>query len=174
MNAEQARERISAALDAIDAAHRVLRATSSDVVGNDFRVDVAERLETQNRTNRGLMYRFFAELADPPDGAGFVPAVRDALWRRLHITPREITRRFKLAARIRPRRSLAGPPVQPQLPELAAAVEAGTVGEDHIRAVCEAVDVLPSCVSPPEVAAAERKLVQQATKLDAGVVTKLG
>ena len=45
MNAEQAQERISAALDAIDAAHHVLRETSSDVVGNDFRLDVADRLE---------------------------------------------------------------------------------------------------------------------------------
>ncbi|MFW3113564.1 hypothetical protein MHAE_07299 [Mycobacterium haemophilum DSM 44634] len=46
----------------------MLRDTSSDVVGNTFRVEVAERLETQDRTNRGLMYQFFAEIADPPDG----------------------------------------------------------------------------------------------------------
>jgi Domain of unknown function (DUF222) len=174
LGAEAARERISAALDAIDAAHDVLRETSSDVVGNHFRVEVAERLETQNRTNRGLMYRFFGEIADPPDGTGFVPVVRDMLWARLRITPKEITRRFKLAARIRPRRSLTGPPVQPELPDLAAAVEAGAVGEDHIRAVCGAVDVLPACVSPTDVAETERTLVQHATKLDAGVVTKLG
>ena len=84
---EQARERISAALDAIDAAHLALRETPSDVVGNNFRVDVAERLETQDRINRGLMYRFFGEIADPLDGTGFMPAVRDALWARLRITP---------------------------------------------------------------------------------------
>jgi len=41
---EQARERINAALDAIDAAHDLLRNTSSDLLGNKFRVDVAERL----------------------------------------------------------------------------------------------------------------------------------
>ncbi|WP_374022465.1 13E12 repeat family protein [Mycobacterium sp. HNNTM2301] len=174
MSAEQAREQIAAALDAIDAAHDVLRETSSDVVGNDFRLGVAERLETQERTNRGLMYRFFAEIADPPDGGGFVPAVRDTLWARLRITPNEITRRFRLAARIRPRRSLTGPPVPPELPELAAAVAAGAVGEDHIRTVCAAVDVLPTCVSPLEVADAERALVRHAAKLDAGVVAKLG
>jgi hypothetical protein len=174
MSAEEARELISAALDAIDAAHDVLRETSSDVVGNNFRVDVAERLETQDRTNRGLMYRFFAEIADPPDGSECIPAVREMLWARLRVTPREIIRRFKLAARIRPRRSLTGPPVQPELPELAAAVEAGAVGEDHICAVCRAVDVLPACVSPTDLAEAERTLVQHASKLDAGVVTKLG
>src|ERR1700751_5008229 len=118
-SAEEARERIRAALDAIDAAHAVLRDTPSDVVGNNFRIDVAERLETQDRTNRGLMYRFFGEIVDPPDGTGFVPVVRDMLWARLRITPQEITRRFKLEARIRPRRSLTGPPVPPELAELA-------------------------------------------------------
>ena len=40
--------------------------------------------------------------------------------------------RFRVAARIRPRRSLTGPPVSPELPELAAAVESGDVGDDHI------------------------------------------
>ncbi len=174
MGAEQARERIGAALDAIDAAHAVLRETSSDVVGNGFRVEAAERLETQERTNRGLMYRLFAEIAEPPDGSQCIPAVRDLLWARLRVTPKEIVRRCRLAARIRPRRALSGPPVGPQLPELAAAVEAGGLGEDHIRAVCQALDVLPACVSPTDVAEAERTLVRHATKLDAGVVAKLG
>jgi hypothetical protein len=173
-SAEQARERISAALDTIDSAHAVLRETGSDVVGNDFRVDVAERLETQNRTNRGLMYRFFAEIAEPPDGSESIPAEREMLRARLRVTPGEIIRRFKLGARIRPRRSLSGPPLPPELPELAAAVEAGSVGEDHIRAICHAVDVLPTCVSPTDVADAERTLVRHATQLDSGVVTKLG
>jgi hypothetical protein len=171
---EEAREQINAALDAIDAAHAMLRDTNSDVVGNNFRVDVAARLETQERSNRGLMYRFFGEIAEPPDGSESVPAVRGMLWARLRVPPKEIVRRFRLAARIRPRRSLSGPPVQPELPELAAAVEAGAVGEDHIRAICAAVDVLPACVSPADAADAERTLVQHATKVDAGVVIKLG
>src|SRR6202041_3293329 len=101
-------------------------------------------------------------------------AMRSALWTRLRVPPNELPRRFKLAARIRPRRSLTGPPVPPELPELAAAVQAGAVGEDHIRAVCRAVDVLPACVSPTDAATAERKLVGHATKVDAGIVVKLG
>ena len=92
----------------------------------------------------------------------------------MRITPNEITRRFKLAARIRPRRSLTGPPLPPELPELAAAVEAGVVGDDHIRSVCRAIDVLPGCVSPADTAAAERTLVEHAAKVDAGIVAKLG
>lgn len=62
----------------------------------------------------------------------------------------------------------------PELPELAAAVESGAVGEDHIRAVCRAVDVLPAAVTPADAADAERTLVAHATKLDAGVVVRLG
>jgi hypothetical protein len=137
-------------------------------------VAVAERLETQQRTNRGLMYRFFGEIAEPPDGSDSIPAVRAMLGARLRIPPRELVRRFKLAARIRPRRSLTGPLLAPELPELAAAVEAGALGEDHIRAVCQALDVLPASVAPAEVALAERTLVQHATTLDAGVLAKLG
>ena len=174
ISAEQARERINAALDAIDAAHDELRETSSDLVGNRFRVDIAARLETQERANRGLMYRIFAEIADPPDEAGSIAQMRSMLWARLRITPNEITRRFKLAVRIRPRRSLTGPPLPPELPELAAAVQAGTVGEDHIRSVCRAIDPLPGCVSPADTAAAERTLVEHAAKVDAGIVAKLG
>ena len=174
LSAEQARERIGSALDAIDAAHEVLRDTSSGVVGNGFRVEVAERLETQERINRGLMYRFFGEIADPPDEHESTAQVRSALWRRLRITPSEITRRFKLAARIRPRRSLTGPMLPAPLPELAAAVQGGALGEDHIRAICKALDVLPAAVSPADTAKAERKLVAEATRSDAGIVTRVG
>jgi hypothetical protein len=43
----------------IGAAYAEMRALSSDEVGNAFRVELAEWLETQERTNRGLMYRMF-------------------------------------------------------------------------------------------------------------------
>src|SRR5271163_4215665 len=168
ISADEARERITSALDAIDAAHDVLRETSSGLVGNAFRVDVAERLETQERANRGLMYRIFAEIADPPDETGSIAQMRSALWKRLRITPNEITRRFRLAVRIRPRRSLTGPSLPPELPTLADAVEAGAVGDDHVRAICRAIDVLPGRVSPADTTAAERTLVEHATKVDAG------
>jgi hypothetical protein len=174
ISADEARGRITSALDAIDAAHDLLRDTPSDVLGNGFRVDVAERLETQERANRGLMYRIFAEIADPPDDTGSIAQMRSMLWKRLRITPCEISRRFKLAVRIRPRRSLTGPPLAPELPALAHAVEAGAIGDDHIRAVCRAVDLLPACVSPVDAAAAERTLVEQASTVDAGIVVKLG
>ena len=107
-------EEIGAALDAVDAGYARLRAACSDSVGNAFRVEVAERLERQHRINRGLMYRVFGELIEPPDGpddpalpAGTV--ISKLLWQRLRITTGDIEHRFSCAARIRPRRCLTGP-----------------------------------------------------------------
>jgi Domain of unknown function (DUF222) len=174
-----ARAEIDAALDAVDAAHARLRAACSDVVGNGFRVAVTQRLETQHRTNRGLMYRYFSEIAEPIDGpddpalpAGTVTC--KLLWQRLRITPGEVQRRFRIAARIRPRRSLAGPALPPELPDLAAAVEDGEIGDDHIAAVCHAIDVLPSLVPGDKRETAERIMVRHARSQDAKFVAVIG
>jgi Domain of unknown function (DUF222) len=116
---EAARERFRELLDQVDAAYGEMRTLSSDEVGNAYRVEMAQRLETQERTNRGLMYRMFGQIVDPPDEDGFVPALADRLWARLRIPPNEIKRRMKLAGRLRPRRQLSGPPLPPELPLVA-------------------------------------------------------
>src|SRR5258705_5728080 len=114
VTAEAARERFRALADQVDAAYDEMRALSSAEVGNEFRTELAERLETQERTNRGLMYRAFGEMADPPDEAGMVPALVNSLAARLRIPPPEGQRRMKLARRIRPRRPPSGPGPPPQ------------------------------------------------------------
>src|SRR5690349_18810111 len=166
---EAARTRLRVLLDHVDAAYSEMRSLSSDEVGNAFRVEMAERLESQERSNRGLMYRVFGQIADPPDDT-YVPTVRDALWARLRITPAEITRRIKLAARILPRRQLTGPPLAPELVEVAAAVEAGAIGEDHLRAILKAMDTLPSCVSVGDRVDVQHSLVREACKSDVDIV----
>ncbi|WP_123023311.1 HNH endonuclease signature motif containing protein [Mycolicibacterium stellerae] len=172
------RDEIRAALDAVDTGYARLRAACSDSVGNAFRVEVAERLETQHRVNRGLMYRFFGELMEPPDGpddpdlpAGTV--MSKLLWKRLRITTGEVKRRIALAARIRPRRTLTGPVLPPELPCLAAAVEAGALGDDHIRAVCGGIDLLPSALGHKK-DTCERILVRHANDQDANFVKSIG
>jgi hypothetical protein len=165
-----ARERFRVLLDAVDGAYAQMRELSSDDVGTAFRIEMAERLETQDRTNRGLMYRMFGELADPPDEVALVSRVIDSVWARLRIPPKEIKRRMKVAARIRPRRSLLGPPVPAELPLVAQAVAAGAVGEDHLRVIGTAMDKLPSCVSADDRVEVERSLVREAVKNDAEIV----
>ena len=110
MTGEAPRERFRALADQVESAYAEIRCLSSDEVGNEFRVEMAEHLATQERSNRGLMYRVFGEIADPPDQTAMVPAVVNSLAGRLRIAPREVKRRMKVAARIRPRRQLSGPP----------------------------------------------------------------
>ncbi len=66
---------------------------------------------------------------------------------RLRIPPNEVKRRMKVAARLRPRRQLTGEPLPPELPLVAQAVAAGAIGEDHLRVIGRAIDMLPSAVS---------------------------
>lgn len=54
LTAEAVQEAVRAELDAIDGAYTRLRTTCTDLVGNAFRIEMAERLEHQQRSNRGL------------------------------------------------------------------------------------------------------------------------
>ncbi|MGH3957609.1 13E12 repeat family protein [Mycobacterium sp.] len=173
------RAQMRADLELIEAAYARLRASCTDLVGNAFRVATAERLEALGRVNRGLSYRMFGEIADPVDGPEDpgLPAgvsMRNLLCARLRITSAEVKRRFRVAVRIRPRRSLTGPALPPELPKLATAVEDGSVGDDHIAAVLHALDGLPGAVSAPDRDKAERILVRHARKQDATFVTVVG
>ncbi|HEX9831535.1 MAG TPA: 13E12 repeat family protein [Mycobacterium sp.] len=169
-----ARERFRVLLDQVDGAYAQIRELSSDEVGSAFRVEMAERLETQERTNRGLMYRVFGQIADPPDETGLVSGFIDSLWARLRIPPKEIKRRMKVAARISPRRQVSGPPLPADLPLVAAALEAGAIGEDHLRAITRAMKRLPSCVSVQDRDDVETSLVREAVKNDAEIVKAAG
>jgi Domain of unknown function (DUF222) len=173
------RAQIRADLELIDAAYSRLRGSCTDLVGNAFRVETAQRLETLHRVNRGLSCRMFGEIADPVDGPDdpALPAnvsTRHLLESRLRLTSAEVKRRFRVAVRIRPRRSLTGPALVPELPALAGAVEAGAVGDDHIAAVLHALDVLPAAVSAADRDKAERILVRHATRQDAKFVAAVG
>ena len=175
----QQQSEIRAALDAVNAGYARLRAADSDSVGNAFRVEIAEELERQHRVNRGQMYRIFGELVEPPDGpedpelpAGTV--ISKLLWQRLRITSAEIKRRMAVAARIRPRRTLTGPQLPPELPRLSAAVEDGDLSEEHVKAVCDAIDLLPSAIPEIKRERAERILVRHAKDQDAEFVKGIG
>ncbi|RAV18277.1 HNH nuclease [Mycolicibacterium sp. GF69] len=169
-----ARERACVLLDQVEAAYAGLRDLSTDEVGTVFRVQIAERLETQQRVNRGLMYRLFAELAHPPDETGADPDLIDKLWAGLRIAPREIRRRFKVAARIRPRAALTGAPLPAELPMIADAVESGAIGEDHLQVITHCMDGLPSNVSVTDRTEVEASLVREAVKSDAEAVRVIG
>jgi hypothetical protein len=174
ISSDAARERFGSLLDRVDAAYREMNELPCDAVGNGYRVEMAERLETQERLNRALMYRVFGHIADPLDEPAMVPAVKQRLSARLRIPVREVTRRFKLAARITPRRQLTGPPLPPTLPAVADAVASGVLGDDHLRQITAVIDKLPSCTSPDDRAEVEAALVRESAKYDADFVAELG
>ena len=173
VTAEAARARFDALADAVDDAYAEMRELSSAAVGNEFRTRFAERLELQERTNRGLMYRFFGEIADPPDETAMVRALVNSLAARLRIAPGEVKRRMKVAARLCLRRQLSGPPLPPELPHVADALALGAIGEDHLQVIGKAIDKLPSCVSLADRDDVERSLVVEAAKNDAEIVKVL-
>ena len=166
-------ERFDALADQVDAAYAEMRELSSDEVGNEFRTRLVERLETQERTNRGLMYRFFGQIADPPEESAAAAAAVNSLAARLRIPPREVKRRMKTAARLCPRRQVSGPPLPPEWEHVAEAVASGQIGEDHLRVIIRALDVLPSCVSATDREDVQRSLVGEAVKNDAEIVRAL-
>ena len=98
----------------------------------------------------------------------------DRLGARLRLSPNEIKRRMKLDRRIRPQRQISGPPTPPELAVVADAVAAGTLGEDHLKVICGAMDRLPSCVSVQDRAEVEASLVREAAKHDADFVKVVG
>ena len=73
VTAEAAREQFRELADQVDAAYAQMRELSSDAVGNPCRVEMTEHLETQERTNRALMYRMFGQIADPADETAMTP-----------------------------------------------------------------------------------------------------
>jgi hypothetical protein len=174
LTSDATRDRVRTLLDVVDDAYAQLRSLSSDSVGSRFRVEVADRLETQDRTNRGLMYRIFDEIADPPDEGGLVTERINQLCARLRIPRDEAKRRMKVAALIRPRRPLSGPPLAPVLPTVADAVADGVLGEDHLKVIRKTLEKLPSCVSADERDQVETSLVHEATRSDAAILKKVG
>src|SRR5690349_19552195 len=139
MTGAAAREQFDALADQVDAAYAQMRQLCSTEVGNAYRTRFAERLETQARANRGLMYRFFGQIADPPDEAGMAPGMVNSVAARLRITPGEVKRRMTTAATLCPRRQLSGAPLPPHLRYVAAAVATGQIGEDHVKVIAKAI-----------------------------------
>lgn len=173
VSGQAARERFRVLADQVDAVYAEMRALSSDAVGNAFRAEMAERLGTQERTNRGLMYRMFGQITDPPDETAMAPVMINSLAARLRIPPTEVKGRMKTAARLRPRRQLTGPPLPSELPWVADALAVGAIGEDHLQVICRALNVLPSCVSATDRDDVQTSLVREAVERDAQIVRAL-
>ncbi|ORA59318.1 hypothetical protein BST24_18405, partial [Mycobacteroides franklinii] len=88
----------------------------------------------------------------------------DVLSRRLHIGKGAARRRIADAQQLAPRRAITGEVLAPQLPNVAAALERGDIGEEHVRIIRQFFDRLPVVVDAPTREAAEAQLAVMAAQ----------
>ncbi|MEB3069792.1 HNH endonuclease signature motif containing protein [[Mycobacterium] vasticus] len=86
-----------------------------------------------------------------------------ALGERLRISAKEARRRVDDAAVLGPRTAMSGEPLDPVLPNLAAAQAAGQVGPEHVAIARKAMDKIPARVAAADRERAEGDLAELAT-----------
>ncbi len=126
---------------------------------------VLARLEIVQRrlSSRGLsLVPTVMTQATPVDLGGTSHA--DVISRRLHISKGAARRRIADAELLAPRRALTGDTLAPQLPNVAAALGRGEVGEEHVRIIRQFFDRLPVVVDAPTREAAEQQLAVMAAQ----------
>ena len=155
---------ITAALDALDAA--VTAIGELDFAGADpvTRLRTLGRLETARRRQLVASHDLIAGLAheDPADVGGPVHKVI-ADW--LRISCAEARRRFRDAGQLKPRITITGETLPPELPATAEVWRQGLLDPQHLNVIQTFVRDLPAGTAPDTIERAERFLAEQAAAL---------
>jgi hypothetical protein len=141
------REAITAALDRFEAAQAEVAALSFDALSAPEVLNVKDRLETVYRRQTAVDHRLSHQLtsqASPVDLGG--KSWTDVLCNRLRIGRGEARRRLDEAEDLGPRTAFTGEPLQPGLPNVAAAQAAGKIGAEHVRIIRRFFTDLPNAV----------------------------
>jgi Domain of unknown function (DUF222) len=141
------REAIAAALDRFEAAQAEVAALSFDVLAPSEVLTVKDRLETVERRQAAVDHRLTQQLtsqASPVELGG--KSWTDVLSNRLRIGRGAARRRLDEADDLGPRIAMTGEPLQPLLPNTAAAQAAGTIGDEHVRIIRRFFADLPNAV----------------------------
>ncbi|OHU18211.1 hypothetical protein BKG76_23795 [Mycobacteroides franklinii] len=150
-------------IEVLEAAVDVFCADTLDGLSNAELLAVLARVEVAQRRLTSASHAGIAQLvrqASPVELGGTSHA--DVLSRRLHISKGAARRRIADAQQLAPRRALTGEVLAPQLPNVAAALERGDIGEEHVRIVRQFFDRLPVVVDAPTREAAEQQLAAMA------------
>lgn len=142
------RETILASLDAIEAAVAKLQSCSFDGLDPRELMAVLARREALSWRAPVVDHRIAARLV-AHGGAGELGAssLTKALAEQLRISTAAARRRLAEAADLGPRTALTGEPLEPVLPELAAAQAAGRIGPEHVAIARKALAKLPAALS---------------------------
>lgn len=148
-----------ASLNAIEAAYDQLEQCSFDALSAEELVAVLTRREALAWRAPVIDHRILARLAaEGNPGVLGASSLAVALAERLRISTAEAQRRLADATDLGPRATLTGDPLEPVLPELAAAQAAGSIGPEHVAIARKAYAKIPGAVTAPDRARAERDL----------------
>ena len=155
---------ITAAFDALDAAVTTVGRLDAFMADPSTRLRALERLETIRRRLLVTAHDLVAGLADedPADVGGPVHRVI-ADW--LRISCADVRRRLRDAEQLRPRTTITGETLPPELPATAQVWRDGLLDPQHLKVIQTFVRDLPSDTPPDTVEGAERFLAEQATAL---------
>ena len=157
-------EHATAVAGSVCAGVEALRGAEFWKIGDKELLTLAETLERVGR----LVYAAQVHLAGEVDtrgvaqGASTMVVLRD----RLRISAGDARARVNAARAILPRDLPTGGETQPALPELRAAVDAGTVGAEQTRTVIATMKGLPAALDPDTRDMARRVLTEQAQVLE--------
>nr|WP_084223264.1 HNH endonuclease signature motif containing protein [Mycolicibacterium holsaticum] len=141
------RETIVAAFDALDSAFDSVLGLQFDVMTDAEKLALTVRLERNMRRAPAVGHRLLSALAaeaDPRALGG--TSLADVLSTTLRISKKAANQRIKDADRLGPRHALTGEPLDPKLPNVAAAQQRGEVGDEHVRVITKFFDKLPSYI----------------------------
>jgi hypothetical protein len=160
------REAVLAAYDNLDAAFDKVLGLSFDALTEPEKLNLQDRMERNLRRAPAVEHRLISSLvaeADPKALGGSSWA--EVLATKLGISKGEATKRIKRADLLGPRQAMTGEPLEPQLPNTAAAQERGEIGPEHIKIIEGFFKDLPSHIDGQTRDLAEADLARIATGL---------
>jgi hypothetical protein len=159
---------------AVEGALNDLAGIAWDTASDDELLAAARDLETWSRRLYAVTLAVTAEL-DTRGVATTHGATSTAVLLRqlLRISPGQARRRIADARSVRPAVAITGEILAPALPVAAAAVEAGTISDQHLLVIRRTVERLPSAVEGTVRAGVESQLVDHATQFDPVQLVKL-
>jgi hypothetical protein len=141
------RDTVLGALSGLEAAFDAVADLSFDALTNPEVLAVLSRLETLSRREPVIEHRLIGKLVRDSTAVELgAKNFADVLTTALRISRKDAHRRLDDATDLGQRSTLTGEPVQPCLPQTAAAQVAGCIGADHIKVIRNFLAALPSWV----------------------------
>ncbi len=159
------RDTVLGALEAIEAGFDTLAAASLDGFTPRELLDLLARRELIARRGPVVDHRLLYQL-QRQSCPGELGATKwsKVLAERLQVSSGEANRRLKEAAELGPRTAMNGEPLEPVLPNFAAAQARGQIGAEHIRITRSFFKDLPAHVDMQTRTAAEKDLARTAAQ----------